>query len=55
MFAEGASEEEAQAMRAVAEARPAAGATDGLSRQGLAFAQKIAEADHVAKKARSAA
>jgi hypothetical protein len=55
VFAEGASEEDAQAMRAVADARPACGEADGLSRQGLAFAQKIAEADHLAKRARSEA
>lgn len=55
MFAEGASEEEAEAMRAVADTRPEFEDTAALARQGLDFALKVAQADHVSKKAKSGA
>ena len=55
VFAEGASEEEAEAMRAVADARPEFEDTAALARQGLDFALKVAQADHASKKAKSGA
>lgn len=55
VFAEGASEEEAEAMRAVADTRPDFEDTAALARQGLDFALKVAQADHASKKAKSGA
>ncbi|KAK9840747.1 hypothetical protein WJX81_001997 [Elliptochloris bilobata] len=53
VFAEGASDDEAKAMRAVADLRPSFQSKDTLARQGLDFATKIAEADHAHKRAKT--
>ena len=53
MFAEGASEEDAKAMRAVADLRPPCESTDALARQGLDFATRVADADQASKRAKT--
>ena len=53
VFAEGASEDDAKAMRAVADLRPSCPSTDALARQGLDYARKVADADQASKRVKT--